>query len=142
MSDVECIFCQIAAGDIPSKTVYEDDQVIAFLDVNPLAAGHTLVIPKSHRERLQSCTDAEARALWGAVHELLPAIESAVDADATNVGVNNGAASGQEVPHAHVHLVPRTHGDGGNPFHAVGGDPPRLSDEDLATIADAIGGSL
>lgn len=138
MADDACIFCQIAGGELPSETVTTDDRVRAFLDVNPLAEGHTLVIPMDHHERLQDCPEAVREALWGTVHELLPALEAAVDADGTNVGVNNGPAAGQEVPHAHVHLIPRFEGDGGSPVHAVAGRRPSLSEADIADIGGAI----
>jgi histidine triad (HIT) family protein len=134
----DCIFCQIVAGEIPSHTVYEDDQVFAFLDANPLAPGHTLVIPRDHHERLNDLPDDTADALYAAIHDLVPAAEAAVDAPASNVGFNNGEESGQEVPHVHGHVVPRFADDGGSPIHAVGGSAPDLDDEELAVIADDI----
>jgi histidine triad (HIT) family protein len=133
-----CVFCQIRDGELPSRTVYEDDQTVAFLDANPLARGHTLVVPRTHRERLNDATSEEAAALFETVHALTPRIESAVDADATTVAVNNGAAAGQEVDHVHVHVVPRFHGDGGGPIHAIAGSRPDLSDADLDDVAEAI----
>jgi histidine triad (HIT) family protein len=132
---VDCIFCGIVDGGVPSRTVYEDDTVVAFLDANPLAPGHTLVVPKAHHERLNDAPADVAADLFRAVHELAPRVESAVDADATTVGVNNGEAAGQEVPHVHVHLVPRFEGDSGGPIHAVAGSRPDLSDEELDDIA-------
>ena len=140
MSDDPTIFEQIVAGEIPARIVYETDAVAAFLDANPLAPGHTLVVPKAPYERLGDIPAEEAAAVWAAVQELVPQIETAVDADATTVGVNDGEAAGQEVPHAHVHIVPRFEGDGGGPIHAVAGDRPDLSDAELDDIADAIGG--
>ena len=140
MSDDPTIFEQIIAGEIPARIVYETDTVAAFLDANPLAPGHTLVVPKAPYERLGDIPAEEAAAVWAAVQELVPQIEAAVDADATTVGVNDGDAAGQEVPHAHVHIVPRFEGDGGGPIHAVAGDRPDLSDAELDDIADAIGG--
>jgi histidine triad (HIT) family protein len=134
----DCIFCQIVAGEIPSDTVYEDEDVFAFLDANPLAPGHTLVIPKAHHERLNDLPDDTARALYDALHALIPAVEGSVDAPASNVGFNNGAASGQEVPHVHGHVIPRFEGDGGHPIHAVGGEAPDLSDDERGTIANDI----
>lgn len=134
----ECIFCQIAADELPSHRVYEAEDVIAFLDVNPLANGHTLVVPREHHERLQECPETTAIALWSAVTELVPAIEAAVDADATNIGINNGSAAGQEISHSHVHIVPRFEGDGGRPIHAVAGRRPDLDDDDLEAIGEAI----
>lgn len=134
----DCIFCRIVDGDIPSRTVYEDDDVFAFLDANPLARGHTLVIPKAHRHHVQDMDADLAGAVFDAVYDLVPVVESAVDADASNIGINNGEASGQEVPHAHVHIVPRFEGDGGRPFHAVAGGRPDLSDDELDAVAEDI----
>jgi len=134
----DCIFCQIVAGEIPSDTVYEDEDVFAFLDANPLAPGHTLVIPKSHHERLNDLPDDTAGALYDALHALIPAVEESVDAPASNVGFNNGAAAGQEIPHAHGHVVPRFEGDGGRSFHAVAGELPDIGDDERASIAEDI----
>ncbi|QDX40336.1 HIT family protein [Salarchaeum sp. JOR-1] len=134
----DCIFCQIVDGDVPARVVYEDEDVLAFLDANPLAAGHTLVIPKSHHETLDEVPPEPGASLFAAIHSLTPRIEDAVDADGSNVGFNNGAAAGQEVPHVHAHIVPRFEGDGGNPIHAVAGSPPDLDDDDLDALADDI----
>ncbi|MDS0260111.1 HIT family protein [Haloarcula sp. S1CR25-12] len=134
----DCIFCQIVAGDIPSRTVYEGDDVLAFLDANPLAPGHTLVIPKDHHESLADLPADEGRALFSALHELTPAAESAVDAPASTVAFNNGEEAGQEVPHVHAHIVPRFSDDGGRPIHALVSDRPDLSDDELDDIAAEI----
>ncbi|WP_458207487.1 HIT family protein [Haladaptatus sp. NG-SE-30] len=131
----DCIFCQIVAGDIPSRTVYEDDTVFAFLDVNPLAPGHTLVIPKDHHETLADLPDDTAADVFAALHHLTPTVEDAVDADASNVAFNNGEEAGQEVPHVHGHIIPRFDGDGGRPIHAIAGSSPDLSDDELDDIA-------
>ena len=131
----DCIFCSIVAGEIPSRTVYEDDTVVAFLDANPLAPGHTLVIPKEHHERLQDLPDRPASWLYKVLHKLTGPVEDAVDADGTTVAFNNGEAAGQEVPHVHGHIVPRFDEDGGRPIHAVVGDRPDLSDEELDEVA-------
>ena len=138
MSD-DCVFCSIVAGDIPARTVYETDSVLAFLDANPLARGHTVVIPKPHAQRVGDLDADLAGDLFDAVASLTPQIEAAVDADAVTVGVNDGEAAGQEVPHAHVHVVPRFEGDGGGPIHAVAGDRPDLSEDELDGIAAEIG---
>ncbi|MBV0925690.1 HIT family protein [Halomicroarcula limicola] len=136
MSD--CIFCQIVAGDIPSRTVYEDDTVLAFLDANPLARGHTLVIPKSHHETLGELPSDIGSDVFAALHELTPAVEAAVDADGSTVAFNNGEEAGQEVPHVHGHIVPRFAGDGGRPIHSLFGSRPDLSEDELDDIAAAI----
>ena len=134
----DCIFCSIVTGDIPGRIVHEDGEITAFLDANPLAPGHTLVVPDEHTRRLNDLPDDTARELYEAVHALVPAIESAVDADATTVAVNNGEAAGQEVPHVHWHVVPRSADDGGGPIHGAFGDRPDLADDELDGIADRI----
>ena len=134
----DCIFCRIVEGDLPSRTVFEDERVIAFLDANPLAEGHTLVIPKEHHADLQSLPEDLAAHLFGALHRLVPIVENAVDADGSNVAFNNGPAAGQEVPHVHGHIIPRFENDGGSPIHAVAGTRPELTDDRLDVIADDI----
>ncbi|MFA9502806.1 HIT family protein [Natrinema sp. H-ect1] len=129
------IFSQIVAGEIPARIVYEDETTIAFLDANPLAPGHTLVIPKDEYERLNDVPDDVATDLYETVHHMVPVVEDAVDADATTVAFNNGEEAGQEVPHVHCHIVPRFEGDGGGPIHAVAGDRPDLDDDELDDIA-------
>ncbi len=132
------IFEKIVAGEIPARVVHETDAVLAFLDANPLAPGHTLVIPKDAHERLDGLPADLAADLFAVVHALTPKIERAVDADATTIGINNGAAAGQEVPHVHVHIVPRFEGDGGGPIHAISPASPSLSADELDEIADTI----
>ena len=136
----DCIFCRIVDGDIPARSVYEDDDVLAFLDANPLSAGHTLVIPKAHHQALRDVPAALSTAVFETVHDLVGDVEDAVDADAHTVAVNDGPAAGQEVPHTHVHIVPRFEGDGGGPIHAIAGARPDLSDEQLDDIAEDIRG--
>ena len=134
----DCIFCSIVDGEIPSDTVYEDDTVVAFLDANPLARGHTLVIPKAHHERLDDLPGDLATDVFDAVHDLTGRVERAVDAEATTVAVNNGELAGQEVPHVHVHIVPRFADDGGRPIHALIDERPELDDDERAEVAAAI----
>ncbi|WP_439027820.1 HIT family protein [Haloarchaeobius sp. DT45] len=138
----DCIFCQIVAGDIPSRTVYEDEHAFAFLDVNPLAPGHTLVIPKAHHETLGDLPADEGAAVFSALHELVPVVEDAVDADGSTVAFNNGEAAGQEVPHVHAHIVPRFDDDGHGPIHALFDGPGELSDDELDDIEEKIGAAM
>ncbi|MFC6960777.1 HIT family protein [Halocatena marina] len=134
----DCIFCRIVAGEIPSRTVYEDDTVFAFLDANPLAPGHTLVIPKAHHERLNDLPADLAHDVLDRLYQLVPQVERAVDADGTTVAFNNGPAAGQEVQHVHGHIVPRFENDGGGPIHAIAGQQPDLDDNELDEIAERI----
>ncbi|MCQ4334293.1 HIT family protein [Natronomonas sp. F2-12] len=141
MSD-PTVFERIIDGEIPAEIVHETDSVIAFLDANPLAPGHTLVVPKEPYERLRDTPPELSAAVFEAVRELTPAIEDAVDADATTVGINDGPAAGQEVPHLHVHIVPRFEGDGGGPIHAVVGGATDGEDADLEAVSAAIDAEL
>ncbi|MFB6200906.1 MAG: HIT family protein [Halorhabdus sp.] len=134
----ECVFCAIVADELPSYTVYETAEALAFLDANPLAEGHTLVVPKDHHERLQDVPTETAAGFYDAVHEVVPAVETAVDAPATTVAVNNGTVAGQEVPHVHAHVVPRFAEDGAGPVHALFPDRPTVSDRRQETLATAI----
>ena len=134
----DCIFCAIVAGDIPGRVVDENDDALAFLDANPMAPGHTLVVPKAHRQRIADLSREESHAVFELVHDLAPRIEDAVDADAHTVAVNDGPAAGQEVPHVHVHVIPRFADDDGTAIHAVAGSSPDLSDDELDDFADSI----
>ncbi|WP_136689744.1 HIT family protein [Halorhabdus amylolytica] len=124
----DCVFCAIVDDDLPSHTVHETENALAFLDANPLAEGHTLVIPKDHHERLADVPAETARDFYAAVQEVVPAVEAAVDAPATTVAVNNGEAAGQEVPHVHAHVVPRFENDSAGPIHALFRDRPSVSE--------------
>jgi len=136
--DSDCIFCQIVAGDIPANVVAETDDAVAFLDANPLTPGHTLVIPREHYHRLNDVPDDVAAEVLGLLHDVVPAVEAAVDAPATTVAFNNGEAAGQEVPHVHGHIVPRSGDDGQRPIHALFDDRPGVGDEEMDEIAAAI----
>lgn len=108
----ECIFCRIAAGTLQATKVYEDANFVAFLDINPVSPGHTLVIPKKHCDRYEKMLPEEAAEIFLVVHKLAPKIASAVGADSYNIGVNSGLAAGQAVFHTHVHIMPRLPKDG------------------------------
>ncbi|PIT98321.1 MAG: HIT family protein [Candidatus Andersenbacteria bacterium CG10_big_fil_rev_8_21_14_0_10_54_11] len=108
----DCVFCKIVRGEIPSHKVYEDETVYALLDIRPANPGHTLVIPKRHAETVIDMTRDEWIATSDTVHRLAKAIEAATNADGLNIKMNNRVHGGQEVMHAHVHIVPRYKGDG------------------------------
>jgi len=136
MSD-RTLFEKIVAGEIPSYTVYEDETTYAFLDANPLAPGHTLVIPKKPYERLNDMPREEAAEVFGMLGEIAAAVEAAVDAPATTIAVNNGAAAGQEVPHVHWHIIPQFEDDGARPIHMLF-DGADLSDAEMEEIAERV----
>ncbi len=110
-SKAQCIFCKIVGGEIPSFKIYEDNKVYAFLDINPVNAGHTLVIPKEHYIVLPQMPEALATHLMKVVKYLSGAIFEITGAHGINVFQNNGAAAGQEVPHVHFHIIPRFQDD-------------------------------
>ncbi len=107
-----CIFCRIAKGDIPAQKVYEDNEVMAILDISPTSPGHTLVIPKRHSENLTEMGERDIQSVFTTVKKIAPAILVAMEADGFNVGMNNYPAAGQTVMHSHVHIIPRKAGDG------------------------------
>ncbi len=108
----DCIFCKIIKGEIPSSKLYEDDKVYAFLDIQPVNKGHTLIIPKEHYNDLLETPDETVDAMFRAVKKVAPAVMKGVNADGFNLGMNNKAAAGQVVFHAHLHIVPRFRDDG------------------------------
>jgi histidine triad (HIT) family protein len=135
---MSCIFCRIAAGEIPAQVVHQDAETLAFLDIRPLAPGHVLVIPKAHASLVEDLPDPVLAALFRTVRRVSEAARQATGAPATTIAVNNGPAAGQEVPHAHVHVVPRREGDGGGPIHAVMRNRPTLTPEEIGQIGGKI----
>ncbi len=107
----DCIFCAIAAGEIPCFKVYEDDEVLAYLDINPFSKGHTLVIPKRHCQGLLDTDDELLATLIARVKQVAAMIKPKLGCDGFNILQNNGAAAGQTVNHVHFHIVPRWNGD-------------------------------
>ena len=108
----DCIFCKIVSGQIPSAKIYEDEIIVAFLDIGPISDGHTLVMPRQHFEKVHSCPPELLGQIWTRLGKIAGAVASAVDADGYNVLCNNGSAAGQVVDHLHFHIVPRKTGDG------------------------------
>lgn len=101
------IFCQIANGTIPSHKVYEDDRVMAFLDIAPASYGHTLVIPKSHVESFLDCPPALLHHMLDVAQQLANVLMDNLKCDGINLLSNAKEAAGQTVPHFHIHLIPR-----------------------------------
>jgi histidine triad (HIT) family protein len=106
----DCIFCRIVAGDAPSYPVYADDEVLVFMDIQPVAEGHTLIIPKAHYENLFEATEEAMAAVARVSVRIARAIRTALEPDGVFVAQTNGAAAGQTVFHYHLHLIPRWQG--------------------------------
>jgi histidine triad (HIT) family protein len=108
MSD--CLFCKIIAGEIPCYKIYENDSVLAFLDIFPVSKGHTLVIPKNHANDLAAGSIEDSVELMKVIHDLAPRLTKALGANSYNLGMNHGENAGQEVMHTHLHIMPRYEG--------------------------------
>jgi len=138
MSENDCIFCSIVAGDVPCASVYEDASILAFLDIGPVSEGHTLVIPKGHYEMLDQCPgDVSAKVVQFA-GRVGPVVVEAVGADGYNVLCNNGRAAGQLVGHVHFHVIPRRVGDGVFSRWPAGKYGPGRSEEIAAKIREKL----
>src|SRR3989344_8755257 len=128
---MDCIFCKIVSGQIPTRIIKETIHSIAFLDAFPLAKGHTLVIPKNHHVKIQDMSDKENSDLFSLVHKVLSKVDKLTGA--TIVAIHNGKEAGQEIPHVHVHLVPRTASDSAGAIHSMF-NPVKFSDSEIEEI--------
>lgn len=108
----DCLFCKMVAGEIPVTKIYEDDVVLAFLDIGPISDGHTLVIPKQHFEKLSACPAELLGQVSSRLGRIAGAVAAGTNSDGYNVLCNNGRAAGQLVEHLHFHVIPRHAGDG------------------------------
>lgn len=133
-----CVFCKIVAGQLPSNTIYSDSQVVAFLDIRPVNPGHTLVVPKSHAASLAELKPELGGRLFQVAMQVAAALRrSGLKCEGVNVYVADGKAAFQEVPHIHIHVIPRFHGDALRiNFGADYGRSP--SAEELSTTATKI----
>lgn len=135
---MDCIFCRIVHGQIPARRVWEDEHALAFLDAFPLARGHTLVVPRAHVERVEELGDQQAQALFAGVHKLVGRVQKATGTAGSTIAVNNGRDAGQEVPHVHVHIVPRARGDAAGGIHGMRWERPKVSAEEMDLLAQGI----
>ncbi len=131
----ETIFAKIIAGKAPCHRVYEDEAVLAFLDIFPVSRGHTLVVPKEPAERLHQLSDASAAAVGTVLPRICRAVLSATGAVDYNILQNNGAPAHQAVMHVHFHIIPKYSGGGGL---GVGWKPSQIESAEASTLADAI----
>ena len=126
---MNCIFCKIASKEIPAKILVETESCVGFLDAFPLAKGHALVIPKNHYEKLQDLPTDVNTEMFSTVHSLISKIDTLTGA--TLVAIHNGRESGQEIPHVHVHLIPRSSDDSAGAVHSMFSQKPELSESEI-----------
>jgi histidine triad (HIT) family protein len=108
----DCIFCKIVAGSIPAEKVFEDEATLAFIDIKPVSKGHVLVIPKAHHANLHELPENLLCHLSLVLKKVAGGVQKAMEAEGINIGMNNGAAAGQLIFHAHFHVIPRKTDDG------------------------------
>ena len=132
MSD--CIFCKIATGEIPSATVYEDDDFRAILDIAPAHKGHTIILPKKHAKDIFELDADVAAKIFPVAKKIAAAVKEVTGCDGVNILQNNGEAAGQSVFHLHVHVVPRFRGDGILPVWST----KSYADGEAAELAEEI----
>ena len=133
---MDCIFCKIISKDIPSKIMYEDDDTISFLDAFPVAKGHTLVIPKKHYSKIQELPTDINQKLFETVHKMTGKVDSLQGS--TLIAIHNGKESGQEVPHVHVHLIPRSDSDSAGPVHSMFKEKIELTESETNILYDTL----
>lgn len=132
---MRCIFCRIVSGEVPARKVSENDNAMSFLDAFPLTRGHLIVIPKKHHERLQDMTSSEVSDVFGLAAKLVSRTDAL--SGSTLLAVHNGPHAGQEVPHVHIHLVPRYLGDGAGPIHSMF-ERTTLSEKDTIRVFERL----
>lgn len=134
MRDENCIFCKIANGEIPSRTLYEDDRFRVILDLGPATRGHALILPKNHYADLFALPEDEAAEAAKIAKKMGAKLVEKLHADGLNVVQNNGETAGQTVKHFHIHLIPRYENDGQH----ILWNPGKMSDEELDSVAETI----
>ncbi len=108
---MDCVFCKITKGELPSLTVYEDENAYAFLDIKPNNPGHTLLVPKKHARNIFDIPHDTLCALMEPLKKISHAVKAAMNASGVNIAMNNEPSAGQIVFHAHIHIIPRFDGD-------------------------------
>lgn len=124
----DCIFCKIGAKEIPAKIIYEDEDNFAVLDIHPRAPGHTIVIPRTHVPNLLELPEEKITPLFNAVKKVMKLLKNKLNPDGFTIGINQGKASGQEVDHLHVHIMPRWANDKGGSVQSAVNNPSDVNE--------------
>ena len=134
----ECIFCKIALKKIKTNIIIENDKAMAFLDAFPLSKGHTLVIPKAHYSKIQELDENSSQSVFNLVWKISNPIEKATGVNSTTIAIHNGKEAGQEIPHVHIHVIPRKRGDGAGPVHSMFRNKPDVNSFDMSSLVEDI----
>ncbi len=134
MKKDDCIFCKLANGDIPTNTIYEDDDFRVFLDAGPATRGHCLIVPKEHFDNLETLDDSVAGKVMPLAKKMMKLLKEKLSWDGFNVVQNNGEIAGQTVFHFHTHLIPRYKDDG----QKILWKPGKPTDEELKALCKSI----
>lgn len=129
---MDCIFCKIISGEIPAKFLAQTEYSVSFMDAFPLSQGHVLVIPKNHHERIQNMSKEENIDLFSLVQEMISKVDTV--SGSTLLAVHNGKDAGQEIPHVHVHLVPRSNSDSAGPIHSMFNSKIEMTESETAEL--------
>ena len=133
---MDCIFCKIISGEIKSKFIKETRYSVSFLDAFPLATGHVLVIPKNHHHKIQDMSTEENTDLFSLVHQMVSKVDKITGS--TLVAIHNGKDAGQEIPHIHVHLVPRSKDDSAGAIHSMFNSTVTLSESEMDELYEKL----
>ncbi|MBQ8142596.1 MAG: HIT family protein [Bacilli bacterium] len=136
--NTSCIFCKIARGEIPSYKVYEDNEILAFLDINPASRGHTLVVVKEHVDDVTKCPRHLLDRAFEVAQMIAQAMVSQLGADGVNILTNAGEVAGQSVPHFHIHVIPRYINDG----LKLTFPPKQLENKEMEDLKDILNKAL
>ena len=134
MKKEDCIFCRIANGEIPSRTLYEDEMFRVILDLSPATRGHALILPKQHADNLYDLPEETAAAAMALAKRIADRMRQRLGCDGLNLVQNNGKTAGQTVPHFHMHVIPRYDGDG----QTIGWVPSETVEKELDEVRDIL----
>ena len=133
---MDCIFCKIVSGEIKSKFLKETKYSVSFLDAFPLATGHVLIIPKNHHQKIQDMSIEENTDLFSLVHQMISNVDKITGS--TLIAIHNGKDAGQEIPHVHIHLVPRSKDDSAGAIHSMFSSTVTLSKSQMDELYDEL----
>ncbi|MCS6789026.1 MAG: HIT family protein [Patescibacteria group bacterium] len=129
--DNNCIFCKIIKKELESKIIYEDQNVISFLDINPHTIAHTVVIPKKHYSTILDLSNDDILQLFSGLQKVVDLIKKTINPDGFNIGINHGRVAGQVIDHLHIHVLPRFFNDGGGSIHSIIFNKPKESLDEI-----------